>query len=409
MLSFLQAPLQKIKRLLIPVIIIVAALALFIYMKSTKPQQPAVEISERVWMVETLSAKFENLSPVQTLYGQVESNSLVSLAAPVSGVVAKLNVKEGDEVKKGELLLKLSDADIEAPLLQAKAAYELQKLANKANIDKLAHEQNVLKLKQQALARAKQLMARDLASQSSVDAAEEALAKQEFVVVGAELAVKQNQPLLAQAKASLIQAQANFERGNYQAPYDARIAKVSVSEGSRVNAGTQMLTFYALDSMELRAKLPTAELQVVQQALQNKQKLVASYSGLSSVSKGAQSRVELPLLRLSGQASTSGVDAFFALPKALQDRRPGELMEISLQGLAYHNVAAVPYSALYGSDKVYIVENERLQAKDVVLLGEVMREGKLWALIKPSFAAGAKIAITHLPNAVTGLKVTEAN
>lgn len=396
--------LQKLKRFLIPILILAVAIALFVYMKNTKPQQQAVAIEEKAWMVETMEVQPQNLAAMQTLYGQVESNAMVSLAAPVSGVVEQLNVKEGDEVKKGQLLLKLSDADIVAPLRQAQAAYELQKLANQANIDKLAHEKNVLKLKRQALERARQLMKKNLASQSSVDAAEEALVKQEFVLVGAELAVQQNSALLTQAKAALTQAQANFKRGFYKAPYDARIATVNIAEGSRANAGAQMLQFYGLNSLELRAKLPQSELPSVQQALNAGQALQAFYGK-------ADSEVALPLLRLAGQASTSGLDAFFALPasqSALAELRPGELLEIRLQGLSQSGVVALPYSALYGSDRVYIVEQGRLVSKTVQLVGEVMRDGKLWALIKPSFKAGSKVSITHLPNAVSGLKVIEA-
>ncbi|BCN92499.1 secretion protein HlyD [Thiomicrorhabdus immobilis] len=405
---------QKLKRRLIPVLIIAAAIVLFVYMKSTKPVQKPVNVQEKVWMVESMKAQFEDLSPVQTLYGKVESNALVAASAPVAGVIEQVLVKEGQNVVKGQALVAISQADLMIPLAQAKAEVanataqlKLQKLTNEANQQRYEHESKVLKLKQVAVTRAQQLMSKNLASQSSVDAANEALVRQEYVVVGAKLAVQENQLKISQtqaaldkAKAALQQAELNVKRGQLIAPYDARIAQVNVSEGSRVNAGVVMVSFYALDSLELRAKLPVSQLPGVTKALQQNIPLHAYY-------QTADSEERFKLLRLAGEASTSGVDAFFALPKSLSELRPGELMEVNLKGVAQNNVVAVPYSAIYGSNRLYLIVDGRLQSHTVEMKGEVLRAGRLWALVKPDFAEGSKICLTHLPNATTGLKVSE--
>jgi len=406
--------LQKLKRFLIPILIVVFAVLVFVYMKSTKPVQKPVDIKEKVWMVDTLTAKFERLAPVQKLYGTVESYAMVLASAPVTGVVSSVYVKEGQTVKKGEKLVFIDQADLMIPLQQAKAEaanakaqLQLQKLTNVANQKRLEHESKVLELKQVAVKRAKQLMQKNLASQSSLDATNEALVRQEYTVVGAKLAVQENQLKLVQAQASLEKAQAsleqaqlNLQRGQLVAPYDARIASVKVSEGSRVSSGTVMLSFYALDSLELRAKLPVTQLAVVEKALRNNEPLNAFVQNNNI-------RTELPLLRLSGEAATSGVDAFFKLPISLLGARPGALMDINLTGVAKGDVLAVPYSAIYGNDRLYLVDGDRLVSHTVQLVGEVQRNNQLWALVKPDFKEGVKVSITHLPNATTGLKVSE--
>jgi RND family efflux transporter MFP subunit len=405
---------QKLKKILIPLFIVLFAVAVFVYMKSTKPAQTPVAVKEKVWMVESIQANFENLSPVQTLYGKVESNSLVSASAPVTGVVDTVFVKEGQNVKKGQALVSISEADLMIPLTQAradvadaKAQLRLQKLTNEANSKRLDHEIKVLKLKKVAVTRTQQLMRKNLASQSSVDAANEALVRQEYVVVGSELAVKENQLKVQQvqarldkAKAALNQAELNLQRGQLIAPYDARVATVNVSEGTRVNAGTVMMSFYALDSLELRAKLPISQLMEVTKAL-------SKHVSLNALYRIDDKQESLPLLRLAGEASTSGVDAFFGLPNSLSDFRPGELMEVQLKGLVQKNVLVVPYSAIYGSNRLYLIENGRLVSHTVEVVGDVLRNGRLSALVKPDFAAGSKVSITHLPNATTGLKVSE--
>ena len=174
---------------------------------------------------------------------------------------------------------------------------------------------------------------------------------------------------------------------------------------SRVNAGVSMLSFYAMSSLELRAKLPTMVLPKVQQALDSELTLQAFYSKGGEVSN--QQPIPLSLTRLAGESSTSGIDAFFSLPAELSNARPGDLMEVSLQGVAIDGVVAIPYSALYGQNQVYILEDGRLLSQQVKVVGDVLRDDKLWALILPEFAANTKINITHLPNAVSGLKVSE--
>ncbi|NPA71979.1 MAG: HlyD family efflux transporter periplasmic adaptor subunit [Gammaproteobacteria bacterium] len=412
----------RVKAIAIPILIILVAVAVFVYMSKTKPEQPPVEVEEKVWLVDVQTAEFERLSPVQTLFGKVESSVLVQAAAPISGVIGRVSVKEGQVVAKGEPLVSISLADLQIPLRQAEAdvadaqaQVKLQKLANKANTKRLAYETKVKALKQATVRRTQQLIKRDLASQSDLDAVNEALVRQEFSVVGAQLAVEENHLKRAQNAARLTKAQAalslaklNFERGQLVAPYDVRVAKVFVSEGSRVNMGAPLISFYGLDSLELRAKLPVTALAKVQQAMRSGVPLVATFSeSLGSNKAGQSEKVALTLSRLAGEATTSGLDAFFTLPVTLLGKRPGDLMEISLQGQGVESVVAIPYSALYGQNRVYLVEAERLVAHQVQVVGDVSRNGQLWALIKPDFEPGAHISITHLPNAVTGLKVKE--
>ncbi len=403
----------------IPVFIVVVAIAIFVFLKSSKVEQPPVQIKEKVWMVESMPALFESLSPVQTLYGKVESFSMVDAAAPISGVIESVWVKEGQSVKQGDALVSMNLSDLEIPLHQAKAdvadasaQVRLQKLAYKANQQRLLYEKKVLELKRVKVKRTQQLIAKDLASLTDLDTVKEALVKQEYVVVGAQLAVEENQlkatqneARLAKAKAALALATLNKQRGQLVAPYDARVAKVSVSEGSRVNAGASMVSFYGVSSLVLRAKLPVMVQHEIQQALDSNTTLQAFYT--QRYGSQAQQLIPLNLTRLAGESTTSGIDAFFSLPPALNNARPGDLMEVSLQGMPVDGVVAVPYSALYSQNQVYIIQDGRLFSEQVELVGDVLRDDKLWALILPDFPESTKINTTHLPNAVSGLKVSE--
>lgn len=403
------------KTVVIPVAIVFMAIAVFVFFKKTKPVQPPVAVQEKVWPVDVIEASYQTLSPVQTLYGKVESSSLVVASAPITAVVDRVWVKDGESVKKGQQLLRLDPKDMAIALQQAKAdvadveaQLALQRLSNEANHKRLEHEVNVLNLKREQVERTKQLIEKDLASQAGLDQVKEALSKQEYVVVGVKLAVEESQVRSAQiearlekVKAALAQARLNQKRGNVVAPYDARIASVTVTEGSRVNVGTAMLSFYGFGSLELRAKLPVNQVAAVQKALSEKQLLLAHYGSHNVY-------IELPLIRLAGESSTSGVDAFFALPETARFARPGDLLEVRLLGVPVKEVVAIPYSALYGLDLLYVLDKGRLQATKVQVVGEIERNGQLWALVKGESLTGSKVVTTHLPNAMTGLRVVEA-
>jgi len=405
---------QIVKKILIPLLIVVLAIGVFMYMKSSKPQQAPVAVQEKVWMVEYLVADYKRLAPMQRLYGQVESAYPISVSAPIAGVVGEVAVKEGQQVKKGDPIIALNLQDLEIPVQQAKADYEqsvaslkLEQLAYKANLERLEHEKRILEFKRADVARVKQLLEKDLTSTQALEQAKEALAKQEYVVVGAELSVEehqlkaqQNEALKAKSESALQLAKLNLTRGVVTAPYEGRIAKVMVSEGERVSVGTAMIEFYGLDSLELRAKLPVRDFYQLDQRLQSGEVIEAH------LNKTGHASSTLKLDRMAGEASTSGVDLFFTIPKTLSQLRPGDLLEVELQGATIEQAVAVPYSALYGSDRIYLIEGDRLQAQTVTVLGDLMVEGKLWALLKPTFSSGSKVSITHLPNAMTGLKVS---
>lgn len=401
---------------LIPLIIIALAVAGFAYMKATKPEQPPVEVKEKVWKIEYVKANFDTLAPMQRLYGQVESNATVSMSAPIAGVVGTIAVKEGQVVKKGEPIVALTEADLQIPLQKAQADYDeavaqlqLEKLAYRANVEKLAHEQRILSFKQADVTRAEQLLKKDLTSTQALEQSREALAKQEYVVVNSQLLVEehklkseQNRARVEKTQSALSQAKLNVERGNVVAPYTGRVAKVHVAAGDVVQASKVMVEFYGFEALELRAKLPVRDFLQLDQRMQDGETVLAEYVAANGVLSS------LKLSRLAGQASASGVDLLFELPAELNSLRPGDLLEISLLGASMQDVVALPYSALYGNDRVYVIEDERLKAARVKLLGDLQMDGELWALVKPEFANGAKINVTHLPNAVSGLKVSGA-
>lgn len=404
---------KRLKPAMVPILILVGVVGIFIFLKATKPTQPPVQIQQKVWPIKVLGIQKQSLSRVQTLYGKVESFRLVDVSAPVAGVVSDLPVKAGDNFEKGTKLVALADSDLELPYQIAKAdvadtqaQLNLEKLAYDANQKRLEFEKKVLALKKRDVERNTQLLKKDLAAKSVLDQSKEALVRQQYVVVGAKLSVQEHKVKVSQLQARLQKSQSNFEqakinldRGRIIAPYDGRIAQVSVAQGNRVNTGAKLLSYYALDSLELRAQIPTQQLKTVYEGLQSGDTLYARL-------ERHDQQFKLPLKRLAGEAKTSGVDAFFALPDALKVLRPGELLQVDFYGERLTDVFAVPYSALYGADRIYVVEQDMLHMKHVKNLGETRIDGQSMVLVRGDITEGAQVMTTHLPNAISGLKVS---
>jgi len=403
---------RRLKSLFWPVVILVLAFVALMVLKQTKPQAPTAQVEEKVWPVAVQRLQREAVAPMQTLFGQVQTRQMVTVAAPIAGVVAHRHLLSGERFDAGTALLALSHADAALPVTRAKAdladmkaQIASQKLTHQANQKKLEREQKVLALKKAEVARHQRLLGKDMVSQAALDQAKEALARQEFAVVSAQLAVNGHPARLAQLQAQASRAQVDLEqaqldqtRAQVRAPFAGRVASVPVSEGDRVNAGETLIRFYAMDSLEVKAKIPRDHLPSVYAALKQ-QPLLAHYEHDGQLHA-------LPLTRLAGEGTASGVDGFFSLPGALSHLRPGDLLSVRLSLPQQSEVFAVPYAALYGTDRVYVVEQNRLALKKVTLVGQTQNQGQTWALVRGELAPGDSLVVTHLPNATAGLKVS---
>lgn len=399
---------------LIALLILVFFLFLFAYFQATKPQPIPVEVKQKVWPVNVVSVAVQNVYPEQVLFGTVESSALVSITSPVAGKISVVNIKPGNLVKQGDILLALSDADLNIPVEVARAdvvdissQLALQSQSFKSLQQKLQYEQELLALRESDLNRNKELVAKKLSSDAVVDKSKESFVRQKLVVVNARLLIAENkaktqqlQARLAKSKANQNQAKLNAKRGVVVAPFDARVSKLNVAVGDTVSMGSPLLSFYGLSSLELRAKIPKNKVREVSQAQLLGQKLTARFYVQNEV-------FELPLTRLAGESSTSGLDAYFSIPKDLAITRPGDLLKINLKGAVVSDGIALPFSALHGSNKVYVVKGGLLESRKVEMIGEALVDKVAKVLVRGNLSSGEHVLTTPLPNAIGGLRVLE--
>jgi multidrug efflux system membrane fusion protein len=83
--------------------------------------------------------------------------------------------------------------------------------------------------------------------------------------------------------------------------------------------------------------------------------------------------------------------------------RPGAFVEVVIADRLYRQVSRVPETAIHDSDTVYVVVEDRLEARAVVLVG---RDGDM-ALISGEIGVGEAIVISRFTEIGPGMKVAE--
>ncbi len=387
-------------RRILPLLIVLLGVAGFMALKATRPRPAAATPQERVWRVETESVTPAQHRPVLALFGRVEAPDRVRAAAPVAGRLITVAVRDGERVEAGALLARMDPKDLEPRLAQARAEVAKEQLKLSHDQEALEQERALLDLAETALGRADKVQAQRLGTAADVDQAREQLARARLAVTLREQAIAEHPARLAVLEAKLAEAERDAARGEIVAPFPARIGVVEAAAGDQVQPNQTILTLYPHDGLYLRAKIPGDRSEELRAALASGERLKASarYAGRTF---GAT------LDRLAGEADARGVDALLRLePDA--DLPLGAFVDLTLERPVAADTVALPFAALNGGERIFAVVDGRLQVVPIERVGEVMETGVSKVLVRAkALGPGAQVMVTHLPNAVDGLKVQE--
>ncbi|MEO6521933.1 MAG: efflux RND transporter periplasmic adaptor subunit [Mucilaginibacter sp.] len=228
-----------------------ALVVLLVILKATgvigKPSktQVATEKADKRDIIETVSAS-----------GKIKPEIEVKISSEVSGEIVELPIKEGDIVKKGQLLCKVRPDILKSGYERAIASYNTQK-ASVGNAAQM-FEQSKANF---ANSEAKYKRSKELYSKKVLSAAEFDAATADYQSAKAALeAARQNQIGsnygLAQSSASVKEASDNLAKTSIYSPVDGVVSKLSVEKGERVlgtvqNVGTEIMTISDLSALDV--------------------------------------------------------------------------------------------------------------------------------------------------------------
>lgn len=206
--------------------------------------------------VATEKAADRDITATVTANGKVKPHLEVKITAEVSGEIVELPVKEGDVVKKGQLLCKIRPDVLKSEYERSVASYNTQK-ATVGNAKQMLAQAQATYDNQASIYKRDE----DLYKNKVITTAEFEAAKASYLGAKASLeAAKQNVVGanfgLAQSSSSVEESQANLDKTSIYSPIDGVISKLSVEKGDRVlgtiqMAGTDIMTVSDLSRMDV--------------------------------------------------------------------------------------------------------------------------------------------------------------
>ena len=194
------------------------------------------------------TTKVQKRTIVQTVSasGKIQPEVEVKISPDVSGEIVQLYIMEGDQVEKGDLLLKIKPDTYQSMLERSQAALNTSKSAlAKAKAQLIESEANFNRNK-------------SLYDNGTISKSEFEKIQASYTV--AQLNVEDGEYAVSSAQASLREAQENLNKTNIYAPIGGTISRLNVELGERVvgtaqMAGTELLRLANLNRMEVAVEV----------------------------------------------------------------------------------------------------------------------------------------------------------
>lgn len=167
-----------------------------------------------------------DLVSIVTASGKIEADTKVDVSADITGRIVRINVREGDMVQKGDLLIQIDPAQYQSVVSRAEAFLQ----TSEANLLQARTNRDQTKRQRDRAVELRQANP-NLISAEAVEQAQQA-----YDVALANYAATQSQ--VDQARASLEEARSNLAKTALYAPISGRVTRLAVEEGEVAVPGT---------------------------------------------------------------------------------------------------------------------------------------------------------------------------
>ena len=297
---------------------------------------------EVVVTVQTEKAARRDITELVIANGKIQPVVQVVINPEVSGEIIDLPVKEGQSVKKGDLLVRIKPDNYQAALNSAEASYKSIVAARalaQANLTKAEIE----------LKRAKELAASKLISDSDL-----LTAQTSFDVMKASFDTSVHQ--VDQAAATRAKAEDDLSKTTIYSPMSGVVTRLKSQRGERVvgtalMAGTEIMTVADLDEMEARVDIGEVDVVLIEtgqvarlevDAFRDR-KFAGRVSEIANSAKGSGSSAQAT----SGQSQQEATK--FEVKIRIQEKetfRPGMSVTAEVETRYRNNILAVPIQSV---------------------------------------------------------------
>jgi RND family efflux transporter MFP subunit len=278
----------------IPIIIAILATA-FLASCGSDDKKVTVDNSPTISVIVSPVANNEN-NPFLSLSGKIQSENSATLSTRMMGFVNSVSVNVGDKVTKGQLLVSINNADLQAKKAQVSASITEAKAAF-TNAEKNYN-------------RFKNLFADKSASQKELD---DITANYQMAKARLEAANQLKNEIDAQ-----------FSYSNITAPFSGIVTSKMIEKGDMANPGQPLISIESPGNFEVMAMVPESEItaiktgisvDVVVKSINQTLKGIVKEVSTSSKNTGGQFLVKIGLTK-SEVAILSGMFATVQFPIA---------------------------------------------------------------------------------------------
>ncbi len=302
---------------------------------------------EEIIQVQVEKVVQRDITQTVSATGKINPEFKVAITPEVTGEIVSLPVKEGDHVRKGDLLIKIkADSYIaardraSANLLGAKATLAMRK----AELDKLTSDYN----------RVKELHAKSLSSDSELEAAKSSY-------LSSQASYEAAQANVSQMEAGLKESTEQLNKTTIYSPMTGTITKLNVELGERVlgsgfSQGTDMMTVSDLGNIE--ASVDVDENDVVLVSIGDTALIKVDAFG-DRIFKGKVTEIGNSAISegIGTQEQVVNFDVKIKLFKPDEQLRPGMSCNAEIQTETRHNVIAVPIQSVTARNPTELAVN----------------------------------------------------
>jgi HlyD family secretion protein len=332
------------------------------------------ELNKGVVTVQSGTVVRQDLTSIVTASGEIRPKNYTNVMGEGFGKITEITVKEGDHIKKGDILLHLENiqpgADVQAQLASIQMAEAGMRVADanyQSAVATQAQRQSDLEKAKFDWERSQQLYKAQLISKQDFDASK-------AVYNGATAALNASQAQVEQTRAAREQSRSNAEQNRavlthtkdvlrkttYTAPIDGIVSYIAVRVGENVVPGIQnaegsfLMTISDMSIVTAEVKVDETDITNVREG-QPADVTIDAVPG--KIFKGHVSQVgELAILRTSGQAATTQTTAntqeardfkvVVTVDNAPTSIRPGLSSTAKIQTAQKQAVLTIPIQAL---------------------------------------------------------------
>lgn len=330
--------------------------------------------------------------------GNVEAYRTISVKAQVGGELTKVYFREGDYVKKDELLFRIDPRQLDAQLSQVQANLDRDRAQLALMEANLARDKAQEKYTQAEVARYNRLLEEALISKEQADQVRTSAEASSAAVMADEAAIRSARSTVAATTANLENLKVQVGYTSIHSPIDGRTGNLAVKEGNVVTANSmELMTINQVEPIYVGFSVPEAKLPDIKRGLLV---MVGPQAGEAQTETGEITFIDNAVDTATG---TIRVKATFA--NRAHQLWPGQFVRVTIRLSTQSGALVVPNQAVQTGQEgsyVFVVKEDKTVEMRPVITGARLNQD---LVIEKGLKMGETIVLEGQLRLAPGMRV----